>query len=185
MRLLLRTRTPASRLLSASSWVALVSAEGAVGGDAERRTQRLARSLGVIEDPPAERGRAAQVGDRGVDLAENEPPRTWAARGVAGPIRPTATITVEPLDDGRCRATFGLDFDGRGIAATDAILEHVRKTAGRAAKLRLERLVGLRKDASRPRRRLHFGLLRECRRDGGALLLRRLRRDLELHDGTG
>ena len=72
------------------------------------------------------------------EITENEPPRTWAARGVGGPIRPTATITVEALGDSRCRATFSLDFDGRGVAAPLAPV--VRRMAAKVAPASYQRL---------------------------------------------
>lgn len=65
------------------------------------------------------------------EITENAPPRSWAARGVDGPIRPHATVSVEPLDDARCRVTFGLDFDGRGPAA--ALAPMVRRMAAKDA----------------------------------------------------
>src|SRR5215213_3255108 len=50
------------------------------------------------------------------EITEINPPRSWAAHGVAGPIRPSANITVEPLNDStRSRVTFALDFQGHGI----------------------------------------------------------------------
>jgi uncharacterized protein YndB with AHSA1/START domain len=50
------------------------------------------------------------------EITEISPPRSWAAHGVDGPIRPNANITVEPLNDGaRSRVTFALDFEGHGI----------------------------------------------------------------------
>jgi uncharacterized protein YndB with AHSA1/START domain len=72
------------------------------------------------------------------EITENTPPRTWAARGVDGPIRPTATVEVEPLDADRCRATFGLEFDGRGVAAALAPL--VRRVAAKGAPASYQRL---------------------------------------------
>jgi uncharacterized protein YndB with AHSA1/START domain len=33
------------------------------------------------------------------EITEINPPTSWAAHGVAGPIRPSANITVEPLND--------------------------------------------------------------------------------------
>jgi len=50
------------------------------------------------------------------EITASSPPRTWAARGVDGPIRPHATVTVEALEEGsRSRITFTLDFEGHGI----------------------------------------------------------------------
>src|SRR5918996_3816705 len=47
------------------------------------------------------------------EVAAAEPPRSWAARGVDGPFRPSAAVTVEPLDGGAgSRGTFALDFQG-------------------------------------------------------------------------
>ncbi|SCG70533.1 SRPBCC family protein [Micromonospora inositola] len=49
-------------------------------------------------------------------INRNDPPHSWAARGIDGPIRPHATVTVEPIEDGtRSRVTFTLDFEGHGI----------------------------------------------------------------------
>ena len=40
-------------------------------------------------------------------ITRNDPPHGWAARGIDGPIRPNATITVEPVNGGtRSRVTF-------------------------------------------------------------------------------
>ncbi|WP_168801565.1 SRPBCC family protein [Glycomyces buryatensis] len=65
-------------------------------------------------------------------ITANEPPRYWAAEGVDGAIRPHATITVEPLDDGtRSKVTFTLDFESVGIGA--AILPMVRRAAEKGA----------------------------------------------------
>jgi uncharacterized protein YndB with AHSA1/START domain len=50
------------------------------------------------------------------EITEIDPPTSWAADGVAGPIRPSANITVEPLNHStRSRVTFALDFRGHGI----------------------------------------------------------------------
>lgn len=65
-------------------------------------------------------------------ITSSDPPRTWAAAGVDGPIRPSATVTVEPLDGGaRSRATFTLDFVGHGLGVPLAPL--VRRLAARGA----------------------------------------------------
>jgi uncharacterized protein YndB with AHSA1/START domain len=50
------------------------------------------------------------------EITALDPPRSWAARGVDGPLRPSASITVEPLGGGSwSRVTFTLDFQGKGI----------------------------------------------------------------------
>jgi uncharacterized protein YndB with AHSA1/START domain len=72
------------------------------------------------------------------EITENAPPRRWAARGTDGPVRPNATVTVEPLGDDRCRVTFGLDFDGRGVAA--ALAPMVRRMAAKGAPASHQRL---------------------------------------------
>lgn len=51
-----------------------------------------------------------------VELTELNPPRSWAVRGIDGPIRGNVKGTVDPLDDGaRSRVTIELDFEGHGI----------------------------------------------------------------------
>ena len=66
------------------------------------------------------------------EVTERSAPRRWAARGVDGPIRPSATVTVEPLDGGaRSRVTFDLDFEGHGIGRP--LLPAVRRQTRRAA----------------------------------------------------
>jgi hypothetical protein len=50
------------------------------------------------------------------EVSEGEAPRKWAARRIDGPIRPNATITIEPLEHGaRSRVTFAPDFENHGI----------------------------------------------------------------------
>jgi uncharacterized protein YndB with AHSA1/START domain len=66
------------------------------------------------------------------EITEIAPPRSWATRGVDGPIRPTAAITIEPLNDGAwSKVTFALDFEGHGIGVPLAPL--VRRQAQKAA----------------------------------------------------
>jgi uncharacterized protein YndB with AHSA1/START domain len=66
------------------------------------------------------------------EVTELRPPRSWAVHGVDGPIRPSATVTVEPLDGGdRSKVTFALDFEGHGIGRP--LLPAVRRQAQRAA----------------------------------------------------
>ena len=50
------------------------------------------------------------------EVTHSEPPYRWGARGIDGPVRPHATITIEPLEGGaRSRVTFTLDFEGHGL----------------------------------------------------------------------
>jgi uncharacterized protein YndB with AHSA1/START domain len=66
------------------------------------------------------------------EVTERTPPRRWTVRGVDGPIRPSADVTVEPLDDGASsRVTFALDFEGAGIGK--ALLPMVRRQTSKAA----------------------------------------------------
>ena len=66
------------------------------------------------------------------EVTENSPPRSWAAHGIDGPIRPNATVAVEPLDDGaRSRVTFALDFEGHGIGMP--LVPMVRRMAAKQA----------------------------------------------------
>jgi uncharacterized protein YndB with AHSA1/START domain len=65
-------------------------------------------------------------------ITQNDPPSTWAVRGVEGPIRPHATITVEPIGDGAAsRVTFTLDFEGHGLGVP--LVPLVRRQAEKAA----------------------------------------------------
>jgi uncharacterized protein YndB with AHSA1/START domain len=79
------------------------------------------------------------------EITECSAPRSWAARGVDGPIRPNATVTVEPLDGGaRSRVTFALDFEGHGIGrpllpAVRRQTQKVTPVSYRNLKERLER----------------------------------------------
>ena len=44
------------------------------------------------------------------------PPRSWALRGIDGPVRLIVNGAIEPLDEGaRSRVTIELDFEGRGL----------------------------------------------------------------------
>ena len=62
------------------------------------------------------------------EITEIDPPRRWSARGVDGPIRPHATVVIQPLDGGRrSRVTVRLDFEAVGLAA--ALLPLVRRQA--------------------------------------------------------
>jgi uncharacterized protein YndB with AHSA1/START domain len=49
------------------------------------------------------------------ELTELVPPRSFAARGIRGPVRAIVKGTVEPLNGERSRVTIELDFEGHGI----------------------------------------------------------------------
>jgi uncharacterized protein YndB with AHSA1/START domain len=65
------------------------------------------------------------------EITALDPPRSWAARGVDGPLRPSASITVEPFEGSRSRVTFRLDFQGKGIGKL--VPEVVRQLALKGA----------------------------------------------------
>jgi uncharacterized protein YndB with AHSA1/START domain len=66
------------------------------------------------------------------EVMEIDPPRSWAVHGIDGPIRPSASITVEPLDGGvRSLVTFALDFEGHGIGRP--LIPAVRRQAAKQA----------------------------------------------------
>ena len=66
------------------------------------------------------------------EITEIDPPTSWAAYGVAGPIRPSANITVEALDEGtRSRVTIALDFKGHGIGVP--LVPIIRRIAAKGA----------------------------------------------------
>jgi uncharacterized protein YndB with AHSA1/START domain len=61
-----------------------------------------------------------QIGPRRLlrteEITELNPPRTWAVRGVGGPVIAIAKGRIEPLDNGqRSRVTIALEFEGRGV----------------------------------------------------------------------
>ena len=57
-----------------------------------------------------------RVQDVPYEIIEHDPPRRTVFRGVAGPIRPLGTLTVDSLEDGsRSRVTLEFDLRGHGI----------------------------------------------------------------------
>ena len=72
-------------------------------------------------------------------VAESVRPLRWAARSQTGPIRPSATIAIEPIYGGAgSRVTFTLDFVGHGIGV--ALLPLVRRQTRRGAPVSYRRL---------------------------------------------
>jgi len=73
------------------------------------------------------------------EITESVAPQRWAARGVDGPLRPSASITIEPLDGGtRSRVTFALDFEGHGIGVP--LVPMVRRMAAKSAPMSYQNL---------------------------------------------
>jgi uncharacterized membrane protein len=48
--------------------------------------------------------------DASYEITEHDPPYKTAFRGVAGPVRPVGTVTVEPVEGGS-KARVSIDFD--------------------------------------------------------------------------
>jgi uncharacterized protein YndB with AHSA1/START domain len=66
------------------------------------------------------------------EITRNDPPTSWAARGIDGPIRAYATISIEPVSGGAgSRVTFTLDFEGHGLGVP--LLPLVRRQARKGA----------------------------------------------------
>ncbi|MGW5149856.1 SRPBCC family protein [Rhodococcus koreensis] len=83
------------------------------------------------------------------EITALDPPRSWAARGVDGMLRPSATITVEPLEDGTgSRATFTLAFQGKGVGKL--VPDTVRRMAAKQAPKSYQRLKERLEHGNRP-----------------------------------
>ena len=49
------------------------------------------------------------------ELVRLDPPRSWAVRGIDGPIRAKVDVSVESLTVQKSRLTIDVDFEGHGI----------------------------------------------------------------------
>ena len=49
------------------------------------------------------------------ELVQINSPKSWAVRGIDGPIRAAVDVLVEPVTDSRARLTISVDFTGHGI----------------------------------------------------------------------
>jgi uncharacterized protein YndB with AHSA1/START domain len=121
----------------------------AVVTDPTRFAEWQADVVGVATDQPAPLppgGRFTTIRriggvDRAIDqqVIEVARPHRWAARSDTGPIRPSATITINPIDGGTCsRVTFTLDFVAKGIGLP--LLPLVRRQTQRSAPVSYRRL---------------------------------------------
>jgi uncharacterized protein YndB with AHSA1/START domain len=69
------------------------------------------------------------------EVTEHDPPRSWAFRGIDGPVRAKGKGTLEPDGDGaRTRFTMELDFEGHGIGKLLVPLVVRRQARGDVAK---------------------------------------------------
>ncbi len=62
------------------------------------------------------------------EVIEHDPPRRIVAQGLNGPIRPTVTVMVEPLDGG-ARSQFTLQLELRGIGIGRLFAVFARRAA--------------------------------------------------------
>ena len=113
-------------------WQSDVAAAAMVTGAPDQPGSRFATTRRI---GPAERTMVQEV-------LEVHPPFRWAVTGVDGPIRPSAKLTIEPIDDGAgSRVRFELGFEGHGIGV--ALLPMVRSTARKAAPVSYRKLKAL------------------------------------------
>jgi uncharacterized protein YndB with AHSA1/START domain len=112
-------------------------------------------SVNVVGEGPTKVGTRAverrKVGGREqtitYEITEHDPPRTFAFRGVDGPLRPVGRGTIEPLDGGeRSRFILEFDFDAHGLAG-----KVLKPLALRQAR------VGIRKGHAKLREQLESG----------------------------
>ena len=81
------------------------------------------------------------------EITEITPPRTWAIRGIDGPIRADVDVTVDPVYDGqKSHVTIRLDFHGHGIGKMllPMVVRQARKEAPRSCQNLKKRLEAVR-----------------------------------------
>lgn len=49
------------------------------------------------------------------EVTEFNPPHTWSARGIDGPIRAAVDVSVESLGESQSRLTISVGFEGHGV----------------------------------------------------------------------
>jgi uncharacterized membrane protein len=77
--------------------------------------------------------------DATYEIVEHDPPHRTRFQVINGPVRPSGTVTVEPLDGGtRTKLTVELDFQGHGIGKLIAPM--ARRQASRDVPLDQRRL---------------------------------------------
>ncbi|MEX1069657.1 MAG: SRPBCC family protein [Chloroflexota bacterium] len=64
------------------------------------------------------------------EVSEVSPPHRWSARAIGGPIRPDATLVVDPINGGtRSRVTFTIEYRADGVGKVILPLV-IRQTKG-------------------------------------------------------
>jgi uncharacterized protein YndB with AHSA1/START domain len=77
------------------------------------------------------------------EITEINPPRSWAMRGIDGPVRANVNVAVDPLNEGtQSRVTITVDFVGHGMGKLliPFIVQQARKEAPRNCRSLKERL---------------------------------------------
>jgi uncharacterized protein YndB with AHSA1/START domain len=77
------------------------------------------------------------------EVAEVDQPKRWAARAVSGPVRPSGTLTFEPLDGGaRTRVVFEISYEAGGLGKVilPLVIRQTRNAAPASFRLLKERL---------------------------------------------
>ncbi|HEV3053180.1 MAG TPA: SRPBCC family protein [Solirubrobacteraceae bacterium] len=65
--------------------------------------------------------------DASYEITEHDPPHKTAFRGVAGPVRPVGTVTVEPVEGGsKSRVSIDFDLVGYGFGKLIAPLARMQ-----------------------------------------------------------
>jgi len=56
------------------------------------------------------------------EITEIGPPRSWAIRGIDGPVRAAVKVTVEPRQDGGAsHVAISVDFSGHGLGLAERL----------------------------------------------------------------
>ena len=79
------------------------------------------------------------------EITEINPPRSWAMRGLDGPVRANVNVAVDPLGGGtQSRVTITVDFAGHGMGKVlvPFIVQQARKEAPMNCRSLKERLEG-------------------------------------------
>lgn len=72
------------------------------------------------------------------EVIAHNPPRSWAIRGIDGPIRPHVSVQVESLEAERSRLTIALELHAHGMGRI--ILPAVRRAAAAQAASNIQRI---------------------------------------------